>query len=142
MAWLVRSTTMRLALVVMAFAAGCRREASPDRTSVQGRVSFQGQPVAGGTIVFTPDRDRGGHGRPIPAEIGPDGRFQLADAPGGSIPPGWYRVAIAPAPASSASPPDRQAIFPAQLGRPDRSGLIREVVSGQENIFDFAIETQ
>lgn len=113
---------------------GCSRSSAPPSapTTVRGRVTFQGQPVAGGLVVFTPDRDRGASGKPVRGETGPDGTFRLQLDGGPAVPPGWYRVAIAPPPADTA--------FPPQLRRPDRSGLVREVAAGTENVFEFAVE--
>jgi hypothetical protein len=125
--------------VSLAFPAGCHRVA-PTGTTVRGLVAFQGQPVAGGLVVFSPDPERGGTGKPIPAEIARDGRFQLNSGGDSIIPPGWYRVAIAPAPQAGSFSPLNRSVFPPQLARPDQSGLIREVRPGQENVFEFIIE--
>lgn len=105
---------------------------SAGSTAVRGRVSFQGRAVEGAMVVFTPDRDRGGSGKPLRAETGAEGIFQLS-AP---ISPGWYRITIAP-------PADHSSVlehFPVQLGRPDTSTLAREIESGKDHIFEFAVE--
>lgn len=109
---------------------GCNRHSEPaGPTAVKGRVSFQGEAVPGAMVVFAPDRERGASGKPIRAETGPDGVFELKEPL-----PGWYRVAIAP-PAES-----NWAHFPPQLRRPDTSTVSREVVAGKENLFEFAVE--
>lgn len=100
-------------------------------TTVRGRVTFQGRPVEGAMVVFAPDHDRGGSGKPIRAETGEGGLFQIA-----AVPAGWYRVAIAPPADASAE----LASFPPQLRRPDSSTLLREIASGQDHVFEFAIE--
>jgi hypothetical protein len=123
----------------MACQTGCRRVPPPGNTTVQGRVTFQGQPLAGGLAVFTPDPERGGSGKPISAEIQRNGWFQLSVDGEATVPPGWYRVAIAPAPNSGPFSPF-DPVFPLQLARPDQSGLIREVKAGQENNFNFQVE--
>ena len=118
---------------------GCSRKSPSAPATVRGRVTFQGYPLAGGLIVFSPDPDRGGSGKPIRGDLDQDGRFQLKLADDSAIPPGWYRVAIAPAPSTpSSSLLDHR--FPPQLARPDKSGLVREVKAGQENVFEFAVE--
>ena len=119
---------------------GCNRVSPAGSTTVRGRVTFQGHPMAGGLVVFSPDPERGGSGKPIPGQIAQDGHFQLILGSDPTIPPGWYRVAIAPDPQSATFPVDDRAAFPPQLTRPDQSGLCREVKAGQENTFDFAIE--
>lgn len=131
-----------------AFHVGCSSSpAPPTPTTVRGRITFQGQPLAGGTVVFAPDPDRGTAGKPVRGDTGPDGTFQLAVDGRPNVPPGWYRVAIAP-PAdasgthSSADPgaPPGAPVFPPALRRPDRSKLIREVTAGKDHVFEFAVE--
>jgi hypothetical protein len=125
---------------LMSLSGGCRSNAPPpEHATVRGTVTFNGKPVAGGLVVFTPDPQRGGHGKPARAETGPDGGFVLQLDASPQIPAGWYRVSIAPAPAipdpASLTPP-----FPAKLARPDLSGLEREVQPGKEHVFAFAVE--
>ena len=143
------SQLVRLLIAVVALAAGaalvaieggCSRRAAPAPATVRGRVIFQGEPLADGLIVFAPDPDRGGSGKAARGDLGPDGSFQLTIDSASTIPPGWYRVAIAPAPRyASGSVRDRYP-FPLELARPDRSGVVREVKPGQENVFEFTIE--
>ena len=116
---------------------GCSSSTPPGPAAVGGKVTFQGRPLAGGLVVFAPDRDRGTTGRPARGEVGPDGTFRLRLGGTDHIPPGWYRVAIAAAPDEPA--PGRPA-FPPQLRRPDTSGLLRQVLAGQEHTFEFAVE--
>jgi hypothetical protein len=102
--------------------------------TARGYVSFRGIPLAQGTIVFTPDRDRGTAGKVAAATLASDGSYQLTN-----LQPGWYRVAISDAVEGSVEQTDRGA-FPAALRRPDLSGLERELKAGQINIYDFLIE--
>ncbi|AWM37308.1 hypothetical protein [Gemmata obscuriglobus] len=53
------------------------------------------------------------------------------------IPPGWYRVALTPAPTPTSGP---ASLFPTKLARPDMSGIEREVKPGKEHIFEFVVE--
>ena len=126
---------LRLAVVVAV--CGCGKSTPPPEAKVEGRVTFQGQPVAGGTVVFVPDRDRGFEGKPIRAETGPDGTFRLNG--GAAVPPGWYRVALAGPPVFDAGALVGP-VFPLKLARPDQSGQAREVVSGRAHAFEFAVE--
>jgi len=116
---------------------GCTATVPPGPSTVRGRVTFQALPLAGALVVFTPDRDRGTSGKPIRAETGPDGSFQLQLDGNPTIPAGWYRVAIAPPPGAAAS---GRPAFPQQLRRPDASSIVREVANGQEHFFEFAVE--
>jgi hypothetical protein len=137
---LIRWKIVGMMVAAFALQAGCHRTTSTGDATVHGLVTFQGQPVAGGLVVFSPDRERGEAGKPISAEISPDGKFQLKIGGSAAIPPGWYRVAIAPAPNATTILASVSSAFPPQLARPDKSGLIRQVKPGQENLFEFIIE--
>ena len=83
----------------MSLSGGCgSKTPAPGPATVRGRVTLNGQPVAGGLVVFTPDPQRGGRGKSARAETAPDGSFalQLDDSP--HIPDGWYRVSLGPPP--------------------------------------------
>jgi hypothetical protein len=129
---LVPVVALAAGAVAVALHGGCGSSAGPAPAAVRGKVTFQGRPLSGGLVVFTPDRDRGTTGKPIRGEIGPDGTFRLERDGSDHIPPGWYRVAIASAPGRPA--------FPPQLRRPDTSGLLREVRPGKEHSFEFCVE--
>lgn len=128
--------SLAIGAALVGLPGGCSRTTAAAPATVRGKVMFQGAPLAGGLIVFSPDPERGGSGKPARGDLANDGTFQLMLADATAIPPGWYRVAIAPAPLSAH--PD--AIFPPQLARPDRSGIVREVKAGQENVFEFTVE--
>lgn len=135
---LVPFASLALGAVLVALPGGCG-SASNVPTTVKGIVQFQGYPLAGGTVAFAPDADRGSSGRPLTAEVQADGTFQLHASGSASVPPGWYRVAIADMP----PPPGYSttfAGFPSKLRRPDRSDLLRQVQPGKENYFEFLIE--
>lgn len=134
---------LRMAVAGVALAAGAAavslsggcgsKVAEPGPATVRGRVTLNGQPIAGGLIVFTPNPERGGSGKPASAETGPDGGFALRLNAATAIPPGWYRVSLAPAPGG---------VLPAKLARPDLSGIEREVKPGQAHVFEFAVEVK
>jgi hypothetical protein len=126
--------------VIAAIPGGCSRPSPPIPATVRGQVTFQGQPLAGGLIVFSPDPDRGCSGRPARGELDSNGAFQLKLGDDPAIPPGWYRVAIAPPALMPMISYPNQPRFPPQLARPDQSGLIREVRAATENVFSFAVE--
>ena len=90
---MARALGIGMALLQLAL-AGCGGEAK--LAPVEGRVLFRGQPLRGGTIVFTPDPDRGNSGPLATAEIGADGRFVLTSGGKPGAVPGWHRVTVAP----------------------------------------------
>jgi len=129
---------MLLGIMAAALPLGCGNGTKPAAAgTVRGRLTFQNQPVAGGTIVFTPDRDRGSSGPPIRTDTGPGGAFTLMRDGGPAIPPGWYRVAIAPPPGDTHA--GANEAFPTQLCRPDQSTLVRQVEAGKDHFFEFAV---
>ena len=106
--------------------SGCGRSDAP-LVPVSGQVVYQGKPLGSGTIVFTPDPERGGHGPQAWAEVKSDGRFILSSAGSKGAAPGWHRITIAPGKA------DRSRRFPAHYLDPDQSGQIFEVKPDQAN---------
>jgi hypothetical protein len=59
---------------------------------VQGKVTFQGQPVTQGMIVFCSAQK----GVYITAPVSPEGTYEVAMANGYGLPPGEYQVAVTP----------------------------------------------
>ncbi len=135
-------------LCLVAWFASCgsctKSAAPPAPVAVRGRVEFMGQPLARGLVVFTPDRERGHTGQPIAARLDASGHYELNPAPpiapgapagvSQGIAPGWYVVSFA-----ESNTPNSGTRFPAELHRPDRSGVARQVVAGRENVIDFEI---
>jgi hypothetical protein len=128
MANLGRVGVWGLVLVVL---AGCGSEPAK-REPVQGRVFYRNEPLRGGTIVFTPDAERGNQGPLATGEIQGDGRYTLhtGEEPGAVV--GWHRVTIA-------AGPDCQAL-PRRYSDPKLSDQSREVKAGQASAFDFHLE--
>jgi hypothetical protein len=118
---------------------GCSRPEPAAPATVRGTVTFQGRPLAGGLVVFAPDREKGNPGRPVSATVAADGTYRLTVDGTTAVAPGWYRVAIADPPEWYVQETGLPR-FPPALRRPDRAGLNRQVVPGQENVFDFLIE--
>ena len=136
--FMVPVIAMSAGAMAVSLPGGCNRPEASAPATVRGAVTFQGQPLHAGLVIFSPDADRGGSGKPIRGDLDADGRYQLGSAGATTIPPGWYRVAILGFPAGGSL--QYGPGFPAKLARPDMSGLVREVKSHQENVFDFAIE--
>jgi hypothetical protein len=112
--------------------AGCGRS-EPELAPVQGQVFYHGQPLPGGTIVFTPDPARGGRGPLACAEIGADGRYALCTGGKKGAVPGWHQVSIAPLRRASAA-------LPIHYRDPERSGQHVEVKPGRFNQCDLHLE--
>jgi hypothetical protein len=106
--------------------SGCGRS-DASLALVHGQVLYQGKPLQGGTIVFTPDPERGGRGPQAWSEIKSDGRFSLFSGGRKGAIPGWHRITIAPGQA------DRSRQFPARYLDPDQSGEVFEVQPDRVN---------
>lgn len=60
--------------------AGCSGGDDPTTAAVSGKVTRGGQPVSGGTVMFSPRASadkKGPPGKPAAAEVGADGTFTL-----------------------------------------------------------------
>ena len=135
----VRQTAaLCLALLTL---AGCGDRPKVD-TSVRGQVLYRGEPVGGGLIVFSPNPDRGSDGPMAVATIQEDGSFTLTRTDGRPVPPGWYRIAVAPK-AGTVDAPSAERPYPGvptKYRNPALSGLEREVKAGAENTFHFDLD--
>jgi len=135
-----RLSNMAIWLLVsqMAAVVGC---GSADRASVQGRVTFEGQPVDLGNIVFVPEA---GEGIKMAAPI-EDGKYQIETKRG--VQPGTYLVEISWSKKTGRQVPsadpgimmdEMQEALPAQYNT--ETTLRRELQRG-ENVHDFELPT-
>jgi hypothetical protein len=112
--------------------AGCGRSA-PVLAPVRGQVFYRGQPLTGGTIVFTPDPQRGGHGPQAWAEVRADGHYTLQTGGKKGAVPGWHRVTLAP-------PRPDAAALPTRYRDPERSGQRVEVKADRANVCNLHLD--
>jgi hypothetical protein len=111
--------------------AGCGRGGGDGKLSpVQGRVFYKGEPLAGGTIVFTPDQERGGAGGQAWARIDADGRYRLTTNDRTGAAPGWHRITVACAARK----------LPPRYGDPELSAQRFEVRLDRANTCDLHLE--
>jgi hypothetical protein len=107
---------------------------SPAKVAVRGKVTFRGQPLKDGTVMFVAQ----GAGVTAAGTIQPDGSYELhSGKPGEGITPGLYKVAITPGyyDPTTGTPPR----FAARYVDPDTSGLQAEVKQGAGS-FDFDLK--
>jgi hemoglobin len=95
---------------------------------VEGRITLDGKPVAGGTISLVPAKE--GAGKPISGEIKEDGSYRLE-----KVPPGEYTISIAP-PTGKEKAKDA---VPAKFGSANTSGLVMELKAGTQT-HDIALQ--
>jgi hypothetical protein len=90
------------------------RKAEEATASVQGKVTYNGQPLPGGTIAFHPEK-----GKPVEGKIIADGTYSADKAPVGTM-----RVTVK---AKGARLPQKYAFA-------DKSGISVEIKKGRNNI--------
>jgi hypothetical protein len=134
----MRITLRRTVAVLVLMAVGCGQTEGPP-VAVSGRVLYRGVPIPSGTIVFTPDPQRGGHGPQAWAEIH-DGQYHLQTGPENGAVPGWHRITVAPLPVAAPAGADPFPPLPARYRDPQLSQLRREVTAGKENVVDLNLD--
>jgi len=139
---LLRLTALLLVPLLL-LPGGCGRQQEAGLSPVSGKVSYRGQPVRMGKIVFAPDPARGGNGPLVLADIQPDGTYRLKTGEAPGVLPGCYRVTVSaidapPLPGQKFGAP--RSLLPDRYRDPDLSGLGCEVQPGRENAFNFNLE--
>jgi hypothetical protein len=142
----MRTRIWTLAVVVIALAMP-RMTMADETASVEGRVNFQGKPLAGATVGFHPAK-----GKAVVARTDEQGRYSAAVVPAGEL-----RVTVAvvqPKPAvppKDAKPrkdtdkppekpiPPRFIAIPKKYGDPNTSGLTVTLQKGK-NVFDIELK--
>jgi hypothetical protein len=125
--------------LVLATCASCSQQAKK-REMVRGHVTYRGTTLPGGTIVFTPDVERGGDGPLATAEIKPDGSYNLQTGIDDGAASGPYRVTIASEAPVVPDASKRAVVLPQTYSDPEKSGLKREVKVGEVNVIDFNLD--
>jgi hypothetical protein len=115
---------------------GCG-ENSQAPVPIRGKVTYRGQPVQNGTIVFTPDPRKGQVGAMAIGEIQPDGTYSLRNGKAFGAPPGYYRITVA---AVLGSPYSTQTSLPDKYRDPELSGLVYEIKAGLAQTVDLKLD--
>ncbi|MEW4530989.1 MAG: carboxypeptidase-like regulatory domain-containing protein [Maioricimonas sp. JB045] len=147
--------TLSLALVTCVTAIGCTggepADDRPDRTPVSGVVTYNGEPVEGALVTFTPSEltGSGANGR-----TDADGRFEMGtyEASDG-VRPGSYQVSISKVPVvigdqpseddpnydpNASTEPEAENVLPAKYADWSTSGFTAEV--GNDAITDLKFD--
>jgi hypothetical protein len=117
-----------LVLLAACGLAGCGSDNGLTMGRVSGTITFKGQPVEFGDILFAPDESKGNQGVPAMGSITKDGTYVLStqDAGDGAI-VGYHRVGIRvfdPTPLSGTGPPTLVPGVPA--GKETMAGRISQ----------------
>jgi len=85
-----------IGLPVLVVGLGCFGSSAPKTVPVSGKVTYQGEPVTAGRIVFVPIKPADGYpNRPASADLKPDGSYELStfESGDGAV-PGQYAVSV------------------------------------------------
>lgn len=124
---------MVLGLAVAAFGCGAKEKLG----RIHGKVSFQGQPVSEGLVLFS-SAEKGVN---MNSQLGADGVYEVIMAKGAGLPLGTYKVCVSPPPAfvpigePAPKKPKEYPNIPAKYRNFNTSGLTVEVKDG-DNPFD------
>ncbi|MGL4555105.1 MAG: hypothetical protein ACRC33_28400 [Gemmataceae bacterium] len=135
-------TTQRFRLALLlplaALIAGC----GSNLGQVTGTVTYEGTPLADGTIIFETTGARPATGKIVAGKI----TDVMTSRPGDGVPPGSHKVAIhaieAAGSAVAANPGDKtgiasmqtKSLIPAKYGDPATSGLTAEIKPGSNEL--------
>jgi hypothetical protein len=122
-----------LLLLWLPIAGGCG--SSSDTVSVEGKVSYRGQPVTNASITFFPP-----NGRPVAAALSeageyeidlPPGEYQVTISTGLALPPGWKEGDPVPPP---------KIVLPPQITTQAKTRLSASITHEGPASVDFALE--
>lgn len=77
-------------LTLAVIVAGCSRE--PARGTARGKITYNRKAVTGATIFF----ENSAQGVGVTTNLGADGSFEIKTYKGAGLPPGTYKIAVAP----------------------------------------------
>lgn len=111
------------------------------RGKITGQVTFQGQPVPEGIVLFC-NNEKGVH---MNADLKPDGAYEVTTAKGAGLPTGQYQVCICPPPVNGttgAGPAPKPKPYPniPQKYRDFRTSGLTLTVKEGINPFDVAMQ--
>jgi hypothetical protein len=134
-----RWVSLGLIGLLLIICVSCSQQATK-REVVRGHVLYRGSALPGGTIVFTPDVERGGDGPMAVAEIKLDGSYSLRTGSDEGAASGPYRVTIASEAPATPEASKAAVVLPLTYSDPEKSGLKREVKAGEVNTIDFNLD--
>jgi hypothetical protein len=141
--WVALATTI-------VFVAGCGSSSELDMVPIRGEVTFNGQPLTVGSVIYMPV---GATGRQATGKIQPDGSFQLTtrEANDGAL-AGEYKIVVHAVKAPWEEAPSREemekrgrrpvvmtSLVPERYANPETSGLRDNVDSSHSGFAKFEL---
>lgn len=131
-------------LAALGASTGCGNSSGLDLAPVTGTVTYQGERLAKGNVVFTPAQGTTG---PIAVGvISPDGTFAMRSGEHEGAVVGSHHVTVhcrrdlteAEVKARVLIVPD--SLIPEKYSKQDQSPLNYDVVAGEDNVYDIVLE--
>jgi hypothetical protein len=121
-----RVCTFLLTAALALAATSCGSGGGPPLHPAAGKMTLNGQPAAGATVVFMP-----ANSGPTPSGVvGDDGRYELSTHPHGKgAPAGEYTVVVTKFPPDAREQGNPKNLYPAKYADPATSGLKRTVAA-------------
>lgn len=113
--------------------AGCTASDNTPTGKVKGRVTYKGQPLKEGTIVFHPSDGRSGVGQIRDGEIVNVTTYE----PGDGAPFGPCNVSIQAMSNATDMYAPRKSLIPEKYASAEKSGLTADIIEGQETTVEF-----
>ena len=133
----------RWAVVILAAtgltAGGCGGPSRPPLAKVHGKVTYKGEPLTSGSVIFMPVAAMGDAGptsvaQPAASQIKPDGSYELTtDNPGDGAIVGEHKVAVV-----SVDFNTKRSVIPEKYQAPATTPLSRTVKEG-DNAIDIEV---
>jgi hypothetical protein len=130
------------AYLLLTALAACGCQSRPAEGQVKGRVTYQGQPLPSGDVMFL-----AADGSKVSAGISSEGEYRIAKIPAGlarigvvshpRVPKGLQQPSH-PNPQAAAAPPEKPVTIPMHYNKPETSGLTCDVRNG-ENTHDIEL---
>lgn len=127
--------------VMAALFSGCGENSGLPLAPVSGTVTVDGQPLTMGIIAFVPDTSQGTTGPMGTSPIGKDGTFRITTTGHDGALAGHHRIKVMAEteydPATNTPP---QSFVHRRYVNEQTSGLTREVIADEENVFNFELD--
>ncbi|HEY4259915.1 MAG TPA: hypothetical protein VGM98_07140 [Schlesneria sp.] len=136
---MTRSFNILTALVALGLFSGCGGSNEKETASVQGLITFRGEPLSGATVFFVPEK-----GPRATADTDAKGVFKLMTyRPGDGAVPGDFKISVAkyvidPTTANNPTPSTKNEV-PERYGNATTSMLRAKVEKGKKNEFKFEL---
>ncbi|TWU24390.1 hypothetical protein Pla52o_23170 [Novipirellula galeiformis] len=118
--------------------AGCTPSNEMATVPVTGKVTYKGQPLPSGSVIFIAS----GAGPTADANIGPDGEYSLGTySESDGVPPGEYNVMVVAMTGEDSIDAEAAtgstSLIPSRYSDPSKSGLTASVKAGEDNEINF-----